>query len=573
MFLKPIKVKSNNQLKGTERKKLCEDINAAFPLLTENEIQNLIPKKEAISSMKILTHSGEVCKLFCVAKVPMFFQLDHTPVILLPTIYTLWEYPDLLNSFKTHSGVVSKLASGANLMLPGVILDGPVNFHSYGKLAKNTPVSIITDDNRAAVAVGLTAHSSEDMYMTGGRGKCVDVLHVIGDMICQLGKPPMRPQLDPIINVEQIEVNTDNDTQSANDNTEESIDMIEKNVNSIDIKNNDDDNTNDENIEMENNSCTPDTIENSMLVDPVKEMDKLLEYCFLKACKGIKKEELPLLSSNFFKNHLISACPPGQIIDIKKSSYKKSSVFLGYMKSKGVIDTTILKGVESIIYIQTENPLLKKLIIMEKKVAEKPAELSNAPVVADCYKVTADVVPILSKYGYEKGDIMKRPEIRKCFFDYVKKENLQDGKTLKINPQLAGILRTKESVITLSMEDGINKFIGRMTFTHEITIAGTKIFHTGKLEPIDITVATRSYGKKATLVNNLETFGIKLDEFSRECQGIGASATVTEVPGKKTPSVLVQGNQVLYVYKLLTEKYRINKNYIRGLEFAPKKRK
>lgn len=38
---------------------------------------------------------------------------------------------------------------------------------------------------------------------------------------------------------------------------------------------------------------------------------------------------------------------------------------------------------------------------MEEKVAEKPAELSNAPVVSDCYKVTADVVPILSKYGYE----------------------------------------------------------------------------------------------------------------------------------------------------------------------------
>lgn len=47
-------------------------------------------------------------------------------------------------------------------------------------------------------------------------------------------------------------------------------------------------------------------------------------------------------------------------------------------------------------------------------------------------------------------------------------------------------------------------------------------------------------------------FGIKLDEFSKECQGIGASATITDIPGKKTPSVLVQGNQVLYVYKLLT---------------------
>lgn len=46
------------------------------------------------------------------------------------------------------------------------------------------------------------------------------------------------------------------------------------------------------------------------------------------------------------------------------------------------------------------------------------------------------------------------------------------------------------------MEDGINKFIGKMTHSHEITVAGTTLLHTGKLEPIDITVATRSGNKK-----------------------------------------------------------------------------
>lgn len=63
---------------------------------------------------------------------------------------------------------------------------------------------------------------------------------------------------------------------------------------------------------------------------------------------------------------------------------------------------------------------------------------------------------------------------------------------------------------------------------------------------------TASHKLQVTLVNNLETFGINLKEFSKECQSIGASATITDDPGKKTPSVLVQGNQILYVYKLLT---------------------
>lgn len=65
---------------------------------------------------------------------------------------------------------------------------------------------------------------------------------------------------------------------------------------------------------------------------------------------------------------------------------------------------------------------------------------------------------------------------------------------------MADILRTKESVLTLTMEDGINKFIGRMTHTHEITVAGTKLLHTGKLEPIDITVASRCNNKKVNIL-------------------------------------------------------------------------
>ncbi|XP_034948785.1 eukaryotic translation initiation factor 2D [Chelonus insularis] len=577
MFLKPLKIKSNNQLKGTERKKLYEDILAAYPVLTDNQVQQLIPKKEALSLIKIVAYSGETCKLYCVSKVPMFFQFDQTAPLLYPTIYTLWQYPDLLYSFKTHEAVIAKLVNGASLMLPGIILDGPPTLHSYGKLAKNTPVAVITEKNKAAIAVGVTAHSSEDMYMAGGRGKCVDILHIIGDSICQLGKPLKRPQLNPESPVTEIIATKDDDLlidePENSPNNEELTDSATQMLNDLTMET---DNDNDEPnaTPQENNiDLYTDVTLNEPLDDPVKEMDRLLEYCLLKACKGIKKSELPLLSSNFFKNHLLVACPSNQTIDIKKSSFKKLSVFLASMKAKGVIDTTILKGVESIIYIQSDHPLLKDLVINEVSESSDLDNPSAAPVVSECYKVTADVLPILSKFGYEKGDIMKKTDIRKCLMEYIKTENLQDGKTLKINPQLAGILRTKESVITLTIEDGINKFIGRMTHTHQITVAGTTLLHTGRLEPIDITVSTRANKKKVTLVNNLEVFGIKLNEFSKECQGIGASATITDVPGKKSPSVLVQGNQVLYVYKLLTEKYRINKNYIRGLEYAPKKRK
>ncbi|XP_053990481.1 eukaryotic translation initiation factor 2D-like [Hylaeus volcanicus] len=575
MFIKPFKVKSNNQLKGTERKKLCQEILAAYPMLTDEETQQLVPKKEAISVMKIITYGGQLGKVYCAAKIPVFFQLDSLHSALLPTIYTLWHHPNLLRVFTTRLPVVSKLASGADLMLPGVVVKEPVTLYSFGKLPKGTPVSIDTEDNKAAVAVGLTARSSEDMYMSGGHGKCVEILHVIGDMLCQLGKPPVRPNLGP------LDMESNNDKLESTEQVNENIDKpVADAMNDLEICDNStletecpcEENTDVTRIDETEGMESVVAEQPEIVVDPVQEMDNLLEYCFLKACKkSVKSSDLPMLVSNFSKNHLLAACPPDRNIDIKRSRYKKLSVFLAEMKEKGVINTSVTKGVESLLSIKFDHPLLKELVILEEPAPPSEPVVSNTAVVSECYRVTADVVPVLSKFRYEKGDVMKRAEIRKCFTEYVKAENLQDGKMLKLNPQLAGIMKTKADQETITMEDGINKFIGRMTHMHEVTLAGNKLLHTGKLEPIDMRVTVRSGGKKVTLVNNLETFGINSKEFSKECQIIGASATITDEPGKKTPSVLVQGNQILYVYKLLTEKYQIKKTYIRGLEFAPKK--
>lgn len=35
------------------------------------------------------------------------------------------------------------------------------------------------------------------MYMSAGHGKCVNVIHAMGDQLCQLGAPLMRPDLGP----------------------------------------------------------------------------------------------------------------------------------------------------------------------------------------------------------------------------------------------------------------------------------------------------------------------------------------------------------------------------------------
>lgn len=195
------------------------------------------------------------------------------------------------------------------------------------------------------------------MYMSGGHGKCVEILHVIGDKLCQLGKPPLRPNLGPPnIDIDSDKIkNIDEITDQKNENNEESL--IET-MNNLDMNNDlisETETPYEEENKMEESAKikTIATDEIEMTMDPIKEMDNLLEYCFLKACKtSVKPSDLPILTSNFFKNHLIAACPSNKNIDIKKTRYKKLSLFLAEMKTKGVINTSVVKGVESILSIK-----------------------------------------------------------------------------------------------------------------------------------------------------------------------------------------------------------------------------
>lgn len=124
---------------------------AAYPSLSDEDIKSLLPTKESISVMKIVTYGGHMAKIYCVAKIPMFSQLDSKTTVLFPTICTLWHHPCLLNTLTTRVPVVSKLAGGADLMLPGLVLKEPLTFYTFGKLSEGTPVSVSTEENKVWV--------------------------------------------------------------------------------------------------------------------------------------------------------------------------------------------------------------------------------------------------------------------------------------------------------------------------------------------------------------------------------------------------------------------------------------
>lgn len=74
----------------------------------------------------------------------------------------------------------------------------------------------------------------------------------------------------------------------------------------------------------------------------------------------------------------------------------------------------------------------------------------------------------------------------------------------------------------------------------------------GKVQPITMVISNRSGNKKVTLVDNLELYGIPIQKFAKQCQhGVAASTSVLNVPGKKSQQLLVQGNQIHFIHKLL----------------------
>lgn len=102
----------------------------------------------------------------------------------------------------------------------------------------------------------------------------------------------------------------------------------------------------------------------------------------------------------------------------------------------------------------------------------------------------------------------------------------------------------------------MEKVCESMRSCYKVKTGTEEIVNKGKVSPITISVGIRSGNKKVTLVDNLELFGIRLPDFAKECQhGVAASTSISRPPGKKSDQLLVQGNQVTFVYELLTGEY------------------
>ena len=570
-------------MKSSDKRKFKADIKKKFTYFSDPDIDlnDLIPNKEELLVTKIETFKGDAVLLYSRGKNVLFFELMKDKLIF-PTLWTLWQHPGLLPTMTTYAPVVEKLANGADLMLPGIIVDESLGMTAFGKINKDDSLSVNLSENKASVAIGMAALSSEDMYMSGKRGKALKIMHCYGDQLyLHYGKPQL-PELGVPANLEflkdmpeaKIEIEEaakieDEPTEKIEDLT---VQEVEKN----------------EDIESE---------EEQVELDP----DTILEEAFLRACKTLpEKPEFPILTSNFFRTLIVPNLPPDHPnLDLKKTKWKKLSKFLCEKQSEGLI--TIKepeKGVETITAINIEHAMIQEFKVVKY---DKPVSSDNqngneleAPIITELYLVSGnDVVSFFKECGVAKGTGMTPQDVHECISNYVNKnklQNINDEFIVNLDPVLAQAVKVKgeSNVVTMKWDEVTSRITTKMSKGVAIQHGATTqpVLHKG-LDLIEVTLGSRSGNrvnitrkqcipvgnKNVTLIHNLDVFGIDPKEFAHKCKvGVSASCTVHEAANKKKSNgspvieVLVQGNQVEYAGKLLLEHYKIDKKYIKGLE-------
>lgn len=447
----------------------------------------------------------------------------------------------------------------------GIIKQG-TGYSTYGNYACDTVVAVNLTSNRAAFAIGQLARSSADLYMAANAGIGVKILHVFGDKLWGIDSTVCLqvPNAGAIIKPPSMDdFPALGETKKANKDTAEkqpAVDAVETNI---------------QNLEINQGDEPEDTM-------PQDSPDDRIKRAFLIAVKKMgKKAPTPLLTSNFYRNHILEA---DSSIDIKKTSYKKLSKFLQEMAAANYLTVKEEpKGVEKIVAINVTHPDVVNTILSVSDGGSTQSDSKTDGLfvteMKELYTVTNDTMKFFNVFDVKFGEGVEPAQVKKYVKEYVCNHKLQDSANIR-HIHVDDMLR---DVCQLDVDNKIVPFdVILATITdrmdHSYAMRNRNELKTsGKQATIKMTLATRCGNKQVTLIDGMELFGIRLPEFAQACKvGVAASTSITrpDCPANGNKGqLLVQGNQIRFVYKLLTETYKIPPKFISGLDLAKKEKK
>ncbi|VDO60239.1 unnamed protein product [Heligmosomoides polygyrus] len=282
----------------------------------------------------------------------------------------------------------------------------------------------------------------------------------------------------------------------------------------------------------------------------------------------------------FYAQCLLKCVPKEKRLDMKKTKYKKFSVFLDEVNKSE--DGRIIqvrkegKGCDVIVEVFKAHPAIRSFVVTDEVIHdEEAASTTLGPKIHEYYSITEGVLPVLRARGnYSKGQLLEGSQIRDIVTNYVKNEDLSQGNKVRLDPVLAQV--TKISEESTDWNTLIQKIQNKMTKTFVLRMPdGRELVRKINMPKIVFKVESRAGNKKVTLINNLSVFGIEAKKLCHQIQVEAATSatTTSEAVNCEGPQITVLGNQVNYLGDLLMNDYGIDKKYIEGLDLGIKKKR
>lgn len=306
-----------------------------------------------LSLLKVITLSNDIVKIYCAQDVAVVFEFKGK---YYPTLFMIWSFPQILPKLKSDSNLYSKLKTSTELTVKDFNSVNPEinNDLVLTSLPVDQCVSLCTNSCPKILGIGnliIDGNSIKEQEPT--RNKCLKVIHCYGD---ELYKSHILQIIPDVISTMEREFNN---APEQNDNPQ---------------------------IQSDDNQTL------------LEKKNGLLMTCTLKALKhSITKEMLPILASTFYKKYVMSFCPEGIELDIKKTSFKKLSTFLQLLDEEGILKLNVgSNGVVEIVRVIHTDIRFQDPALGDKTEKENVDQFS--PPVKEIYVVTPGLYPIFSEF-------------------------------------------------------------------------------------------------------------------------------------------------------------------------------
>ncbi len=463
--------RSKTLLKNKEIRTFKQDIQKQFPLIDEETLNTLIPNKADVHNIKLSNRTI----LYSIDGQVIFYDYQGRNN-LYPTLHTLWKCPNMMRTMYTYGPVSRYVLRGADFMIPGL-----ATLSNLSGLRENEKVSISIVGNPLPFAVG-DCHVNEDGLLDRDghkmKGKGVTIMHSYGDLLVSSKLTPndgftpeeifptekLSDEVKKVI-VDATESREAGDTEVAVDNEGEKI---------LDGEN---DSGEGQEVDGENHCDDPEVVgvshsleetslqaSDSQQVDKVEEEEddgtaalelkrrdeQLMESLILAFKYIIKEKQLPMLVSVFWSTlQRCSQCSTTfdnngiiDLIEIKKTSYKKVTKFLEYCKSIDLLTYRDDNGIATITGIKRMHDLFREYKVDDPDKFKESVKLretnssstgasgnsdsigyhgsnpnGNSKItVIDLFKMPRNLKDIFGNIRGEYGDHLKSNEVSESLF-------------------------------------------------------------------------------------------------------------------------------------------------------------